>query len=73
MNEAAKSEIQGTRGDKRFFLDHLEEIKAAKAIENAVKKVLSEGKVRSHDLGGDSSTIEVGDEVVIKIGENQAS
>ena len=56
-----------------MMLDHLGEIKAAKAIENAVEKVLSEGKVRSHDLGGNSSTIEVGDEVVIKIGESQAS
>ena len=50
-----------------MMLDHLEEIKAAKAIENAVKKVLSEGKVRSHDLGGDSSTEQVGDEVVKKL------
>ncbi|GAH77261.1 unnamed protein product, partial [marine sediment metagenome] len=41
----------------------------AQAIENAVEKVLSEGKVRSHDLGGNSSTIEVGDEVVRKLKE----
>ncbi|GAJ15563.1 unnamed protein product, partial [marine sediment metagenome] len=34
---------------------------------DAVEKVLIEGKVRSHDLGGDSSTIEVGDEVVKKL------
>lgn len=56
-----------------MMLDCLGEVKAAKAIEDATEKVLSEGKVRSHDLGGDSSTIEVGDEVVIKIGESQAS
>jgi 3-isopropylmalate dehydrogenase len=50
-----------------MMLDHLGEIKAAQAIEDAVEKVLSEGKVRSHDLGGNSSTEEVGDEVVKKL------
>ncbi len=52
-----------------MMLDCLGESKVAKAIEDAVEKVLSEGKVRSHDLGGDSSTIEVGDEVVRKLKE----
>ncbi|TFB09441.1 3-isopropylmalate dehydrogenase [Candidatus Atribacteria bacterium MT.SAG.1] len=50
-----------------MMLDCLGESKVAKAIEDAVEKVLSEGKVRSRDLGGDSSTIEVGDEVVKKL------
>jgi 3-isopropylmalate dehydrogenase len=52
-----------------MMLDHLGEIKAAQAIEDAVEKVLNEGKVRSYDLGGNSSTIEVGDEVVRKLKE----
>lgn len=52
-----------------MMLDCLGETKVAKAIENAVEKVLSEGKVRSRDLGGASSTIEVGDEVVRKLKE----
>ncbi len=52
-----------------MMLDCLGESKVAKAIEDAVEKVLSEGKVRSRDLGGDSSTIEVGDEVVRKLKE----
>lgn len=52
-----------------MMLDCLRETKVAKAIEDAVEKVLSEGKVRSRDLGGDSSTIEVGDEVVRKLKE----
>jgi len=52
-----------------MMLDHLGEGKAAKAIEDAVEEVLSEGKVRSHDLGGDSSTTDVGDEVVKKLRE----
>ena len=52
-----------------MMLDHLGEIKAAQAIEDAVEKVLSEGKVRSHDFGGNSSTEEVGDEIVKKMFE----
>jgi len=52
-----------------MMLDFLGEVKVAKNIEDAVEKVLSEGKVRSHDLGGDSSTEEVGDEVVRKLKE----
>lgn len=50
-----------------MMLDCLGETKVAQAIEDAVEKVLSEGKIRSHDLGGNSSTIEVGDEVVKKL------
>ena len=50
-----------------MMLDFLGEVKVAKTIEDAVEKVLSEGKVRSHDLGGNSSTIEVGDEIVKKL------
>lgn len=50
-----------------MMLDCLGESKVAKAIEDAVEKVLSEGKVRSRDLGGDSSTEQVGDEVVKKL------
>jgi len=50
-----------------MMLDCLGEVKAAKVIEDAVEKVLSEGKVRSHDLGGDSPTEQVGDEVVEKL------
>jgi len=52
-----------------MMLDCLGETTAAQAIEKAVEKVLDEGKVRSRDLGGDSSTVEVGDEVVKKLKE----
>jgi len=52
-----------------MMLDFLGEVKVAKTIEDAVEKVLSEGKVRSRDLGGNSSTEEVGDEVVKKLKE----
>jgi len=50
-----------------MMLDNLGEAEAAQTIENAVEQVLSEGKVRSRDLGGDSSTEQVGDEVVKKL------
>ncbi len=52
-----------------MMLDFMGEVKVAKAIEDVVEKVLSEGKVRSRDLGGDSSTVEVGDEIVKKLKE----
>jgi len=49
-----------------MMLDCLGESKAAKVVEDAVEKVLIEGEVRSRDLGGNSSTEKVGDEVVKK-------
>ncbi|MBA7498024.1 D-malate dehydrogenase [decarboxylating] [subsurface metagenome] len=52
-----------------MMLDCLGEAKVAQTIEDVVEKVLSEGKVRSRDLGGNSSTEEVGDEVVKKLKE----
>ena len=52
-----------------MMLDCLGEAKVAQAIEDVVEKVLSEGKVRSRDLGGNSSTEEVGDEIVKKLKE----
>ena len=53
-----------------MMLDHLGEVQAAQALENAVETVLSEGKIKTCDLGGNSSTIEVGDEIAKKIREN---
>ena len=52
-----------------MMLDCLGEAKVAQAIEDVVEKVLSEGKVRSRDLGGNSSTEEVGDEIIKKLKE----
>ncbi|MGQ9788394.1 MAG: isocitrate/isopropylmalate dehydrogenase family protein [Candidatus Hadarchaeaceae archaeon] len=51
----------------QMMLEELGEQRAADIIEAAVVKVLREGKVRSYDLGGRSSTSEFGDEVVRKI------
>ena len=49
-----------------MMLDCLKETKAARAIENAVEEVLSEKNIRTFDLGGNSSTEEVGNEIVRK-------
>jgi isocitrate/isopropylmalate dehydrogenase len=50
-----------------MMLEFLGEIEVAKDIEDAVEKVLSEGKVRTQDLSGESSTEQVGDEIVKKL------
>jgi len=52
-----------------MMLDCLGETEAAQSIESAVETVLSDGKTRSYDLGGNSSTSEVGDEIVKKLKE----
>ncbi|KXA97662.1 3-isopropylmalate dehydrogenase [candidate division MSBL1 archaeon SCGC-AAA259I09] len=53
----------------QMMLEQLGEEKAAKIIEDAVIEVLKEGEVRTYDLGGDSSTSELGDAVAEKIRE----
>jgi tartrate dehydrogenase/decarboxylase/D-malate dehydrogenase len=51
-----------------MMLEHLEQPEAARAIEQAVAAVLAEGKIRTPDLGGTSSTQEVADAVLEKLG-----
>lgn len=51
-----------------MMLDHLGCAAAARAIETAVTAVLAEGRVRTPDLGGDSSTHEVTEAVLEKLG-----
>ncbi|MDG6225040.1 MAG: isocitrate/isopropylmalate dehydrogenase family protein [Candidatus Thermoplasmatota archaeon] len=43
----------------KMMLDWLGEIETAKRIEKAVSKVVKEGKVRTRDMGGSSSTTEM--------------
>lgn len=50
-----------------MMLDFLGEVEVAKDIEHAVEEVLSEGKVRTQDLGGDAPTEKYGDEIVKKL------
>jgi isocitrate/isopropylmalate dehydrogenase len=50
-----------------FKLDYLGEKKPATQIEKAVIDVLSEGKVRTADLGGSARTDEMADAIADKI------
>jgi isocitrate/isopropylmalate dehydrogenase len=50
-----------------MMLDYLGEREAAAKIEKAVMRVLSEGKVRTADLGGSSMTSEMSDAIASKI------
>jgi len=50
-----------------MLLDFLGELEAANAVEQAVNKVLGRGKVRTRDLGGSSTTSEVGDAIAREI------
>lgn len=43
----------------KLMLDWLEEREKANALENAVARVIREGKVRTYDMGGTSSTLEM--------------
>lgn len=52
-----------------LMLEQLGETKAAEVLEKAVAEVLREGKVRTRDLGGSSSTSEVGNAIANKIRE----
>jgi tartrate dehydrogenase/decarboxylase/D-malate dehydrogenase len=51
-----------------MMLEHLQMDEAARDVESAVAAVLADGKVRTHDLGGKSSTEEVTDAVLEKLG-----
>src|SRR5580704_7958338 len=51
-----------------MMLEHLQMDQAAREVEAAVAAVLVEGKVRTPDLGGSSSTEEVTDAVLEKLG-----
>lgn len=51
----------------KLMLDWLGEIEMAESLETAIAKVIAEGKVRTYDMGGDSSTLDVAHAVVEKI------
>ncbi len=46
-----------------MMMDHLGEEAVARDIEKGVAKVLSEGTVRTRDMGGKHSTAEMGDAI----------
>jgi 3-isopropylmalate dehydrogenase len=45
--------------------------RAAEKIEEAVEQVLTKGKVRTYDLGGESSTTQVGDAITEAVRKQQ--
>ncbi|MFQ6136319.1 MAG: isocitrate/isopropylmalate dehydrogenase family protein [Candidatus Hydrothermarchaeales archaeon] len=53
----------------QMLLEQFDEDEAATLVENAVIEVLKDGKVRTYDLDGTSSTSEVGDAVAKKVKE----
>ncbi len=53
----------------QMMLEQLGEKQSAKLVEEAVKKVLKDGKYRTKDLGGTSSTSEVGDAIADAVGK----
>ncbi|MCD6263333.1 isocitrate/isopropylmalate dehydrogenase family protein, partial [Candidatus Bathyarchaeota archaeon] len=53
----------------KLMLEWLREEEAAENIERAVTMVLEEGKVRTPDIGGTSTTSEVGDAIARKVEE----
>jgi len=47
----------------KLMLEYLKEDEKAQVLENAVGRVIAEGKVQTYDLGGSASTTDVADEV----------
>jgi isocitrate/isopropylmalate dehydrogenase len=51
----------------KMMLEYLGELQATTLVEEALKQVLEEGKVQTYDLGGNSSTSEMGEAITEKI------
>jgi 3-isopropylmalate dehydrogenase len=52
-----------------LMLDYLEEKKPAKKLENAIAQVIEENTIRTYDVGGSNTTLEVAKEVAKKFDE----
>src|SRR5207248_6406450 len=52
----------------KLMLDHLGHPKSATALQGAVARVLKEAKVRTPDLGGKATTVEMADAVIAALG-----
>jgi 3-isopropylmalate dehydrogenase len=55
----------------KLMLEYLGEGELAERLENSIVQVIEEEKVRTYDLGGTASTLEVAREVAKKIQTNQ--
>ncbi len=50
-----------------MMLEHLGHPDAAQAVVGAIERVVREGKVRTRDLGGNASTVEVGHAIAVLV------
>jgi isocitrate/isopropylmalate dehydrogenase len=57
----------------RMMLDHLEQFEAAAAIGEAITGTLADGEVRTRDIGGTSTTEQVGKEIARRVLNPNAS
>jgi len=48
----------------KMMLEYLNEEEKAQRLESSIARVIAEGKVRTYDMGGSSTTLEVAEEVV---------
>ena len=51
----------------KMMLDWLGEVEKGAALERAIAEVIREGRVRTYDMGGSSSTLEIGQAVAAKL------
>jgi isocitrate/isopropylmalate dehydrogenase len=51
----------------KLMLDWLKEDAPAEKLENAIAKVIKEGKVKTYDMGGNNTSLEVAEEVARKL------
>jgi 3-isopropylmalate dehydrogenase len=51
----------------KMMLDWLGETEKAAALEKATADVIREGKVRTYDMGGANSTLELGEAIAAKL------
>ena len=52
----------------KMMLDWLGETEKGSALEKATAEVIKEGKIRTYDMGGSNSTLEMGEEIAAKLG-----
>jgi 3-isopropylmalate dehydrogenase len=51
----------------KLMLDWLEETSMASRLENAIAAVIKEGKVRTYDMGGSNTSLEMAEAVAKKL------
>ena len=64
---AAASNSIATIMAAKMMLDWLGEKEMAGKLEKAVAEVIAEGKVRTYDMGGDSSTLDMANAIAGKL------